>query len=92
MALIKVNGKRVRKPGTCYNHACVPVPGHTLCQVCLDVLKVKYLKRRGEVKYRLCLRCNRKQKKKWKGRMCSYCRRTLRKNPDAEIRKTHKNE
>lgn len=89
MAQIRINGKRVRKPGTCHNHKCEPAVGYTLCQICLDRLREKYKQRRGEVKYRRCLRCNRQQKKKWKGRLCTYCRRTLRKNPEAEIRKTH---
>lgn len=89
MAYVRVNGKRVRVVGTCYNHARKAVLGHTLCQVCLDRLNERYVKRRGEVKYRRCLRCNRQQKKKWKGRMCCFCRRTLRKNLEAELRKTY---
>lgn len=89
MGQIKINGKRVRKPGTCHNHACPPVEGYTLCQVCIDKLSEKYKQRRGEVKYKRCLRCNRQQKKKWIGRLCSYCRRTLRNNPEAEIRKRY---
>lgn len=88
MALIRVNGKRVRKPGTCHNHACPPVPGHTLCQACLDRLKRKYVK--VKIINPRCIRCERRKKRNtWKGRMCSYCRRTLRKNPEAELRKTH---
>lgn len=90
MAQMKVNGKRVRKPGTCHNHARPAEEGRTLCRECIDKAHNNYLKRRGELKYKHCIRCERKQKKKWFGRMCSYCRRTLRKNPDAEIRKLHK--
>lgn len=87
MGLIRINGKRVRKPGTCMNHACAPVKGHVHCQVCLDRLKAKYIARGGhKVWNHRCLRCERKGKRKWKGRLCCYCRRILKNNPEAEIR------
>lgn len=90
MAYIRVNGKRVRVAGTCYNHACKALTGHTLCQVCLDRLKERNKKRVVPIKNSRCIRCERRKKRNtWKGRMCSYCRRTLRRNPDAEIRKLH---
>ena len=87
MGWVRIDGHRIRIPGTCWNHRRKCVEGKAHCQQCLDKLKGKYQARKNPVHTHMCLRCGVRGKRKWQGRLCCYCRRTLRNSPDAEIRR-----
>ena len=76
-----------RRTGECWFHRRPATPGRSMCGECLIRTRVRSRFRRGiRARLRECLRCNRRW---WSRgtRFCQFCRRTLRRNPEAEVRK-----
>lgn len=89
MAMIRVNGRRVRRPGTCWNHD-VEVEQGALCRLCKLRLRLRYQRRAPKPSRPVCLRCEKKGTKPWRGKLCWICRRTLARNPDADTMPTRR--
>ena len=62
-------------------------PKHTVCRTCLLRMRLAYVRRAKPLTRCICLRCGRRGSRPWKeSRRCWACRRTLLRNPEAEVR------